>query len=215
MRIDDTKDRILNVAAKVFSKFGFQKTTVDEIARAAHKAKGSVYYYFKSKEELFRGVVEKEFHTLRSELVKAIDSGHDSKEKLSNYILVRMKTINDMANFYEALKNDYLVYIDFVEKIREKYDNEEIMFIKTILIGGINNNEFEIDDVEFASPAILTALKGLEMPFFLNNKYNELENRLGELVKILIRGIKKDKFYIYILTTKQKKSERKKFEPPK
>ncbi|MBA7528893.1 HTH-type transcriptional regulator QacR [subsurface metagenome] len=191
MRIDDTKDRILNVAAKIFSKFGFQKTTVDEIARAAHKAKGSVYYYFKSKEELFRGVVEKEFHTLRSELVKAIDSGHDSKEKLSNYILVRMKTINDMANFYEALKNDYLVYIDFVEKIREKYDNEEIMFIKTILIGGVNNNEFEIDDVEFASPAILTALKGLEMPFFLNNKYNELENRLGELVKILIRGIEK------------------------
>ncbi|GAH34565.1 unnamed protein product, partial [marine sediment metagenome] len=109
MRIDGTKDRILNVAAKIFSKFGFQKTTVDEIARAAHKAKGSVYYYFKSKEELFRGVVEKEFHTLRSELVKAIDSGHDSKEKLSNYILVRMETINDMANFYEALKNDYIV----------------------------------------------------------------------------------------------------------
>lgn len=191
MRIDDTKERIINVAAKIFSKFGFQKTTVDEIARAAHKAKGSVYYYFKSKEELFRGVVEKEFHTLRSELVKAIDSGHDSKEKFSNYILVRMKTINDMANFYEALKNDYIVYIDFIEKIREKYDNEEIMFIKTILIGGVNNNEFEIDDVEFTAPAILTALKGLERPFFLNNKYNKLENRLGELVKILIRGIEK------------------------
>jgi len=191
MRIDDTKDRILNVAAKIFSKFGFQKTTVDEIARAAHKAKGSVYYYFKSKEDLFQGVVEKEFHTLRSELVKAIDNGHDSKEKLSNYILVRMKTISNLANFYEALKNDYLVYIDFVEKIRENYDNEELMFIKTILIGGVNNNEFEIDDVECTSPAILTALKGLEIPFFLNNKYNELENRLGELVKILIKGIEK------------------------
>jgi len=191
MKIDDTKDRILNVAAKIFSRFGFHKTTVDEIARAAHKAKGSVYYYFKSKEELFQGVVEKEFHTLRSELVKAIDNGHDSKEKLSNYILVRMKTISNLANFYEALKNDYLVYIDFVEKIRENYDNEELMFIKTILIGGVNNNEFEIDDVECTSPAILTALKGLEIPFFLNNKYSELENRLGTLVKILIRGIEK------------------------
>lgn len=191
MKIDDTKDRIINVAAKIFSRFGFHKTTVDEIARAAHKAKGSVYYYFKSKEELFQGVVEKEFHTLRSELVKAIDSGHDSKEKLKNYILVRMKTISNLANFYEALKNDYLVYIDFIEKIREKYDNEEIMFIKTILIGGVNNNEFEIDDVEFTAPAILTALKGLEIPFFLNNKYNELENRMGELVKILIRGLEK------------------------
>ncbi|MQY80406.1 MAG: TetR family transcriptional regulator [Bacteroidetes bacterium] len=191
MRIDDTKERIINVAAKIFSKFGFQKTTVDEIARAAHKAKGSVYYYFKSKEELFQGVVEKEFHTLRNELIKAISNGINAKEKLMNYIIVRMKTIGDLANFYQALKSDYINYLDFIEKIREKYDNEEVMLIKTILIEGVNNDEFEIDDVEFTAPAILTALKGLERPFFLNNKYNKLENRLGELVKILIRGIEK------------------------
>ncbi|MCK4661635.1 MAG: TetR/AcrR family transcriptional regulator [Bacteroidales bacterium] len=191
MKIDDTKDKILNVAANIFSKFGFQKTTVDEIARAAHKAKGSVYYYFKNKEELFQEVVEKEFQTLRSELVKAIDSGSNAKEKLTNYIIVRMQTINNLSNFYDALKNDYLNYLDFIENIREKYDNEEIILIKTILTSGINNNEFEIKDVELTAPALLTALKGLEIPFFINNKYSEFENRLKEMIKILIRGIEK------------------------
>ncbi len=191
MKIDETKDVILNVATNIFSKFGFHKTTVDEIARAAHKAKGSVYYHFKSKEELFQGVIDKEFQVLRGELIKAIDSGNNAKEKLANYITVRMKTLNKLTNFYDALKNDYLNYLNFIGEIRERYDNEETILIKSILTGGVNNDEFEINNVEITAPAILTALKGLEMPFFLENKYNELESRLNELISILIRGIKK------------------------
>jgi AcrR family transcriptional regulator len=100
MKIDETKDIILDVATNIFSKFGFHKTTVDEIARAAHKAKGSVYYHFKSKEELFQGVIDKEFQVLRGKLIKAIDSGNNAKEKLTNYITVRMKTLNKLTNFY-------------------------------------------------------------------------------------------------------------------
>jgi len=191
MKIDETRDIILNVAATIFSKFGFHKTTVDEIARAAHKAKGSIYYHFKSKEELFQGVIDKEFQILRGELVKAIDSGNNAKEKLVNYITVRMKTLNELTNFYDALKNDYLTYLSFIEQIRQRYDNEETILIKSILTGGVNNKEFEINNVELTAPAILTALKGLETPFFIEDKYNEMENRLNELTRIMIRGMEK------------------------
>ena len=191
MKFDNTKNTIIDVAATIFSKFGFHKTTVDEIARAAHKAKSSVYYHFKSKEELFQGVVDKEFQILRAELIKAIDNGNNAKEKLANYITVRMKTLNELTNFYDALKNDYLNYLDFIEQIRQSYDNEETILIKSILTSGVNNNEFEINDVELTAPAILTALKGLEIPFFIENKYNELENRLNELTRIIIRGMEK------------------------
>lgn len=44
IEIEGTKDRILNVAESIFGRFGYQKTTVDQIARAAHKVKGSDYY---------------------------------------------------------------------------------------------------------------------------------------------------------------------------
>ena len=191
MKLDNTKNTILNIAAIIFSKFGFHKTTIDEIARAAHKAKGSVYYHFKSKEELFQAVIDKEFQMLRDELIKAIDSGKNAKEKLANYITVRMKTLNELTNFYDALKNDYLTYLGFIEQIRQRYDNEETILIKSILTGGVNNNEFEINNVELTAPAILTALKGLEIPFFIEDKYNELENRLNELTRIMIRGMEK------------------------
>lgn len=191
MKIDDTKDIILHVAGKIFKQHGFNKTTIDGIARVAHKAKGSIYYHFKSKEELFQGVVEKEFQTLRSELIKAIDDGKNAKDKLTNYIIVRMKTISDLANFNEIVKTDYLDYLDFIGEIRKKYDNEEVVLIKSILTGGINNKEFDLNNVELTAPAILTALKGLEIPFFMEDEYNKLEIRLKELIRLLIMGLEK------------------------
>ena len=64
MQIDETKDIIVSVANKLFSRFGFQKTSLDEIAKTARKAKGSIYYHFASKEELFIEVVSGEMSCL-------------------------------------------------------------------------------------------------------------------------------------------------------
>lgn len=69
----NTKDKIINVADKIFSKFGFRKTSMDEIARIARKAKGSLYYYFENKEELFKEVITKEINNLKRELTIIVD----------------------------------------------------------------------------------------------------------------------------------------------
>jgi len=61
----DVKSLIVESATKYFSKFGFYKTTMDEIARHIHKAKGILYYYFKSKEELFNEVLKQELGWLK------------------------------------------------------------------------------------------------------------------------------------------------------
>ena len=54
------QELIIEVAQKLFARYGFKKTTIDEIARLAHIAKGGIYYYFDSKEDIFRAVLEKE-----------------------------------------------------------------------------------------------------------------------------------------------------------
>ncbi len=56
----DKRDRILKQAAAAFARFGFRKTTMSEIARAAGVAKGSLYHAAESKEELFYKVLERE-----------------------------------------------------------------------------------------------------------------------------------------------------------
>lgn len=186
---DEVKETIVNVARHIFSRFGFRKTTMDEIALATRKGKSSIYYYFESKEEIFQAVVEKEANLLKAELHEAISHIEDPREKLKAYILVRMRALNKLANFYDALKNDYLSHLEFINVIRKKYDDDEIATVESILKRGIENGEFVIDSPHLASIAIVTAMKGLEIPIFVEVSEDEVEKRIDNLVNILFYGL--------------------------
>jgi len=188
---DEVKEAIVNVARHIFSRFGFRKTTMDEIAIASRKGKSSIYYYFASKEEIFQAVVEKEASILKQELIKAISEADSPAQKLKAHVLVRMHTMEKLANFYSAIKDDYLSHLDFIEKIRRKYDLEEIQMMQNILNEGVQNNMFEIDDTPLAAIAIVTALKGMEIPLFWGVEEKDIEQRLDRLIQILFHGIMK------------------------
>jgi AcrR family transcriptional regulator len=188
---DEVKEAIVNVARHIFSRFGFKKTTMDEIAIASRKGKSSIYYYFASKEEIFQAVVEKEASILKQELVKAISEAGTPTQKLKAHVLVRMGTMERLANFYSAIKDDYLSHLDFIEKIRKKYDLEEIQMMQNILNEGVENNIFEIEDTSLAAIAIVTALKGMEIPLFWGVEEKDIEHRLDHLINILFNGIVK------------------------
>jgi AcrR family transcriptional regulator len=188
---DEVKEAIVNVARHIFSRFGFKKTTMDEIAIASRKGKSSIYYYFASKEEIFQAVVEKEASILKQELVKAINEADSPTQKLKAHVLVRMGTMEKLANFYSAIKDDYLSHLDFIEKIRKKYDLDEIQMMKNILDEGVTNNIFEIEDTSLAAIGIVTALKGMEIPLFWGTEEKDIEHRLDSLINILFNGIVK------------------------
>jgi AcrR family transcriptional regulator len=61
---DLNRENILKIARDIFSKYGFKKTTLDDIANAVRKGKSSLYYYFESKEDLFQAVIMKEVDIL-------------------------------------------------------------------------------------------------------------------------------------------------------
>ena len=187
----DIKNRIIEVAQNVFKRYGFKKSTMDEIAAAAGKGKSTLYHYFKSKEEVFAAVIEKEGNTMFKELNKIITANIDCKLKLKKYIITRMSLIDELSNLYSAIKLDYLNHFNFIQKYREKYDEYEILFIEQILQDGINKKEFNIDedDTKMYAYGIATALKGLEIPFFLENKYSKLNSRLDSMLNILIYGL--------------------------
>ena len=187
----DIKNRIIEVAQDIFKRYGFKKSTMDEIAAAAGKGKSTLYHYFKSKEEVFAAVIEKESNTMFKELNKIITANIDSKLKIKKYIIKRMELINELSNLYSAIKSDYLNHFNFIQKYRVKYDEYEILFIEQILQDGINKKEFNIneDDTKIYAYGIATALKGLEIPFFLENKYSKVNSRLDSMLNILIFGL--------------------------
>lgn len=186
---DEVREKIVNVARKIFTRFGFKKTTMEEIASAAKKGKSSIYYYFPSKEDIFRAVVEKEADELRQDLQDAVARVEDPIDQLKTYILFRMHKLKTLSNFYAALKSDYLSHLEFIENIRGEFDREEVKIVTGILQSGIEKEEFLIDDPELGAVAIATAMKGLEIPLFIKKEHGNIEDRLDNLINFLFYGL--------------------------
>ncbi len=192
MKRDTTrKGIIVDIAQGLFSRFGFLKTTVDEIAKAARMGKASLYHHFRNKEEIFREVVEKESQILSSKIKEAIDNEETPQRKIKVFVTTRMKYLNELANVYAALRDEYLFHYAFIEKTRENNFRDEIETVKGILKEGIKKNIFEIRDVDLTSFAIISALKGLEYPWSIKVPMPELEKNIDKLLEILFNGIVK------------------------
>ena len=186
---EEVRDQIVEIARQIFSRYGFKKTTMDEIAQAARKGKSSIYYYFQSKEDIYKAVIEKEATLIQNELTKAISMADSPVDKLKAYLTVRMQTFTAMANFYEAIKNEFLTNLDFINKIREKYDKDEVQMVENLLREGVMQNVFIIDNTEFAATAIVTAMKGIEVPLFKYKNQINLNDRIQHLIEILFYGV--------------------------
>lgn len=115
---EEFRKKIIVTAGQIFSRYGFKKTTMDEVARALKMGKSSIYYYFPGKEDIFEAVVLHEANILRNELTKAIKSVESPIEKMEKYIFIRMKTFEKLANYYNAIFDKNLDHFDFIEKIR-------------------------------------------------------------------------------------------------
>jgi AcrR family transcriptional regulator len=186
----DMRNTIVGIAAEVFAKFGFKKTTVDDIAQGIRKGKSSIYYYFNSKEDIFQAVVDREADELRKKIYKILDTPLSAKEKLRAYVKTRMLAVQVMANYYTLIRNNDLSNLELIEKLRAKYDTEEVTIIRGILKEGSDNGSLLIKDIELSAIAILTAMKGLEIPLFVTSaKVDNLENLLDDLLEMLFYGI--------------------------
>jgi TetR/AcrR family fatty acid metabolism transcriptional regulator len=76
----DTGDQVLEAARRCFGRHGYRKTSMDEVAAEAGVAKGTVYLYCRSKDDLFVAAVERELDLWLDELATPIDTGRPAAE---------------------------------------------------------------------------------------------------------------------------------------
>jgi len=189
----EKKEAILKVAQNLFARFGLAKTTIEDIARKARMGKASIYYYFKSKEEIFQEVITKEGHELKTKITEAVRLKNTPQQKLRTFILTRIVEFKKLANYYTAFRDEYLEQYGFIEKAREEYNRFEKEMIRIILKEGIDSDVFDIVDVDLTAEAILAALKGLEFHWTIHIPMDEIEKNVDALLNILFRGIEKRK----------------------
>ena len=110
---ENKKKFIINRAQELFSKFGYLKTTIDDIAHACRMGKASLYHYFKNKEDIFREVVIKEENILNTKIKQAISKEKNPKDKIKAFVLTRTTILSKLFNIYNALKDKKLDYLPF------------------------------------------------------------------------------------------------------
>jgi AcrR family transcriptional regulator len=188
---EEFREKVIITAGHIFSRYGFRKTTMDEIARELKMGKSSIYYYFKSKEDIFEAVVLYEANTLRNELTTSIKAVESPVEKMKNYVFVRMKAFEKLSNYYNAIFDKNLDHFEFIENIRAKYDREELAILRLLIWYGTRKKIFNVANSEYTALAIQTTLKGLEVPLFWMKKEVNIENRLNAILDVLFNGILK------------------------
>jgi AcrR family transcriptional regulator len=186
---EEFRIKIIIAAGQIFSRFGFKKTTMEEVAKMLKMGKSSVYYYFSSKEEIFEAVVKYEANVLRNELTTAIKSVESPVGKMEKYVFVRMKSFEKLSNYYNAIFDKNLAHFEFIERIREKYDREEIAILRLILYDGVRKKVFNVKNSEYTALAIQTTLKGLEVPLFWEKREVNIDQRLKAILDVLFYGI--------------------------
>lgn len=186
-----TKHQFIKAAGIVFERYGFKKTTMDDIAYAAGKGKSSIYYYFKNKEEIFEAVTHHEAELVQEQINLSINKLNSATEKFRMYVTLRMKRFVAKGVLITALNDNFMATFSFIEKIRDNYRNWEINSIAKILAEGIKNKEFKPrKDIFFAAEAILTCMIGFEIPLLTKeNTPEESENKINEILEMFLYGI--------------------------
>ncbi len=187
---ESVRASILEAAQNLFAKFGYKKTTMEDIALELHKGKSSLYYYFKNKEEIFQAVIDKEQGALISNLKVVVESEKKPQAKLNDYVLTRMKTISEQNNYFKALTDERFGGIEFVKKVKESSEKVEVQMIESILQEGLSDESFQMKNVHMGAMGIVLALKGIELPMFkATNKYEDMVEQVQNTLNILFFGL--------------------------
>jgi len=190
---EKTREKILTVATRLFGRYGFNKTSMDEIAKIARKAKGSLYYHFHSKEDLFTEVVKREMANLREQLIVIIKNEKlSATEKLKQYIITRMNTIEHAVNYNETVRADFFEHYDFIDELRENIDHWEKNSIRQIIEQGIAEDVFKNpSNFDVALETVIMLLKGMELTYFLKDNTGKVNPPIEKVAEILIHGVTK------------------------
>ena len=188
-KYQDKKKLIIAVAEKFFSRFGLNKTTMNEIAKAARIGKATLYHYFASKEHIFTEVIQKESQRLENRLNTVIKEANNPKEQIRVYIITRINYFNNLSNIYSALTDKYLEHYSSIKKFRQDFYNGENKILAKILQAGVDQNVFHEIEIDEIAKLLSLTLRGLEFLIIAEEKDEFSDKRLNLMTEVLLNGI--------------------------
>jgi len=190
---DDTRTLILEAASKRFQQFGYNKTTMAEIASDCGMSAANLYRYFKNKQDIGAAFACTCFAQRKELLGEVITRpGLSASQRLEAFVLATLHhtynatseqpRINELAAIIASERPD-IVHI--------KTDMERGL-ITEILVEGNKNGEFDVRDIEKTAEALRATLVQFSVPIFMTlYTLEEFEHMARYVVQLVIHGLSK------------------------
>ena len=190
---------ITEAARKRFAHFGFSKVTMDEIATDVEMGKASLYYYFPTKEDLFKAVLTQEMNELKRNIETILEESGSATDKLHQYVEQRMKFFQILINLGTLSIHSYFDPKSIFKKLFIDLEKVELNLLSKIFDEGKKNKEFDRKINDDTAIVFLHIIQGLRCRVLkqsnnqgIDNKTREnLQNEMSLATEIFINGIKK------------------------
>jgi TetR/AcrR family transcriptional regulator, repressor for uid operon len=185
------RDRIVQSAIECFSEYGFDRSRMDDIAQRADLSKGTLYLYFKSKEDLFYAICENNLKVI--------------KEQLSRIFATRKENLlYDVEQFYDNLqklekKGDEKVFFEIVAESARNPKLQNILYEQRTKIFDVVKEYLDLQvqkgffrkniDTEAIASGLVALYNGLAVSKFLGISGNWNKRAWVGTVKAIISGI--------------------------
>ena len=193
----EKKDQIVLSAINVFVEKGFEKTTINDIAQAVGIGKGTIYEYFKSKEEIIGYSFKYFINTMDIDFERILLSKVKADQKLIQILHSMTGFVNPdsepliklMMNFWgEAMRSQDAKNIIFND-MRKFYHSYRSIF-SDIVLEGIEDGSFrkDIDPKHFAS-LIVGMIDGILVQWILDKNRVKIKTFFSTITRVLLKGI--------------------------
>lgn len=197
-KYQDKRESIKNAGRQLFVTYGYQKTTLEDIASKVGLRKNSLYYYFPDKETLFRELIEDEVNYHFDKLKKIIPSNRTSEEKILLIIKELTNFVHERGNKYSITMKAFIEINQIVDREFPKFKIRVAEMIKNILNEGIKKKEFKKHNTKQVSDDIVFLVRSIELNYFYNSDvqfvyeldFDMLYKTMKRITKYIFNGLK-------------------------
>ena len=172
------RQEILNAALELFTKNGLHNVTMNQIAIESEYSVGTLYNFFKNKEELYKELIVNKISKFHTSLTNAINVPGDATEKIESWLNKKIRIFNDDSKFMqlyftEAMGVSSNVRVGLKNEIKIIYE-DMLSKIENVFKQGIKKNIFIHMD-----PYLLTlSLEGISNALLFEHVNNVGKHRI-------------------------------------
>jgi AcrR family transcriptional regulator len=189
---DERKSQILDAAEGVFTKKGFDEARMDDIASKTGLSKGTLYLYFKSKDDLIVAILDRIFRREFAQLENLKQDETSASEtiwKLTNLVTKEsagvLRLIPIIYNFLAlAFRNKH------VQRALKEYINRYLDVLAPIIQRGIDSGEFRTVDAHDVAVAMGAIIEGTILLWVYDKSMVNPEHHIQTGMKLLLEGVK-------------------------